>query len=86
MKPETIKQLDIMSQVITHKGELVRINPKDGCIEISKDGGRVWRVRYRGTAHGKFIDLTDAVTEIIATTTMGVYASVDGGYTWRKRS
>ena len=75
-----------MSQVITHKGELVRINPKDGCIEISKDGGRVWRLRYRGSMFGTFLDLNDTGTEIIATTSMGVYASVDGGYTWRKRS
>ena len=75
-----------MSQVITHKGDLIRINSTDKSIETSKDGGRTWRLRYRGSMFGTFLDLNDAGTEIIATTTMGVYASVDGGYTWRKRS
>ena len=55
-------------------------------IEISKDGGRIWRLRYEGMMYGEFIDLNDAGTEIIATTTKGVYASKNEGMVWLKRS
>lgn len=76
-----------MSQVITHNGVLVRINPqRSNRIEVSKDGGRIWMKRYEGMMFGDFIDLNDAGAEIIATTTRGVYASKDEGLSWRKRS
>ena len=76
-----------MSQVVTHNGSLIRINPrKRNRIEISKDGGRIWRLRYEGMMYGEFIDLNDAGTEIIATTTKGVYASKNEGMVWLKRS
>lgn len=76
-----------MSQLITHNGVLVRINPeRRNRIEVSKDGGRIWMKRYEGMMFGDFVDLNDAGVEIIASTTKGVYASNDEGLTWRKRS
>ncbi|MBO7276590.1 MAG: hypothetical protein J6U84_01355 [Bacteroidales bacterium] len=75
-----------MSQLITHNGELVRINPEQrNRIEVSKDGGRIWRLRYQASVCGDFIELNDAGTEIIATTTKGIYASKNGGMVWLKR-
>ena len=76
-----------MSQVVTHNGALMRITPQQRHrIEISKDGDLIWRLRYEGMMYGEFIDLNDAGTEIIATTTKGVYASKNEGMVWLKRS
>lgn len=76
-----------MSQVVTHNGALMRITPQQrNRIEISKDGDRIWRLRYEGMMYGEFIDVNDVGTEIMATTTKGVYASNNDEMVWIKRS
>jgi hypothetical protein len=76
-----------MSQLINHKGDLIRINPTDKQkIECSTDGGRNWRTRHSNKTAGDFNDLADSGTEIIGSTSKGVYASKDSGRTWRRKS
>lgn len=44
------------------------------------------RLRYEGMMYGEFIDVNDLGTEIMATTTKGVYASNNDEMVWIKRS
>ena len=77
-----------MSQMIQKGQELIRISPKNAQkIEVSRDNGRAWSVRYGGSsATGEFNDLTDNGKEILALTSKGLYYSRNEGRSWSKRS
>lgn len=76
-----------MPQIITVKGELIRLNLSNNTIEYSTTGGRAWFRRFLGSSNtGTFIDLIVSTNEIIASTTKGVYYSRDSGRTWFTRS
>lgn len=75
-----------MSQMITRGKELIRISPKQANkLETSSNDGRTWTVRYSGSSAGDFEDLTDNGKEILATTSKGLYFSVNEGRSWLKR-
>lgn len=74
-----------MSQMIQRGKEILRINFQKNTIEYSIDGGRNWRSRYSGNSAGKFIDLLDFGSEVLATTSKGIYYSSDDGRNWRTR-
>lgn len=77
-----------MSSMLVLDKELLRINPKDSHkLEYSKNGGRVWSLRYIGTsATGEFKDLKDGGGEIFALTSKGLFYSKDSGRRWIFRS
>lgn len=64
--------------------ELLRISPK-GTIEFSKDGGRIWQLRYGGSTAGMFRDLLPYGSEVLAVTSKGLYYSRDRGGLWNVR-
>lgn len=72
--------------MITRGKELIRISPKQANkLETSSNDGRTWTVRYSGSSAGDFEDLTDNGKEILATTSKGLYFSVNEGRSWLKR-
>lgn len=77
----------IMPQMIQWKNELISINPTDAKkLEYSRDSGRVWMPRYHGNRYDfLFQDLMDNGTEILATTTMGLFSSVYDGSSWVRK-
>lgn len=76
-----------MAQMISRGKELIRINPeKRGRIEYSTNDGRTWATRYCSSIVGKFDDLTDNGKEILATTSKGLYYTINEGRTWVKRN
>ncbi|MGN0834240.1 MAG: hypothetical protein ACI4QA_00205 [Candidatus Spyradosoma sp.] len=70
--------------MITHKGKLVRISPRNPRrLEESRSGGRAWTLVTERPF--TFIDITDCGNEILAQTSAGLYASTSGGRTWTLR-
>jgi hypothetical protein len=76
-----------MSQMINTGKELLRISPKNPAqIECSTNDGRNWVVRCPGiSTYGSFEDLTLNGSEILATTSKGLFVSKNGGRNWQKR-
>lgn len=76
-----------MPVMIVLNNELLRISPKDAHkLEFSLNKGQTWLPRYvSGSNIGEFIDLVDTGKELIATTTIGLCFSVNGGRTWLRR-
>ena len=71
-----------MPKMVSHNGELLRINLSNNNIERSSNGGRTWITRYSGSYCGKFLDLLEFDDKILACTDKGVYCSSNGGATW----
>lgn len=73
-----------MPQLITlRNGDLLRINPVDKCkLEFSRNNGVTWIFRTRYTGIGEFLDIVDVGTELLATTTKGLYYSRNNGVSW----
>ena len=75
-----------MPQLIQHGREMIRISPRDARkLEFSVNGGRIWQTRCISTIYGKFLDLNDCGSEILAQTEKGLYASRNDGRTWLRR-
>lgn len=76
-----------MLQMIRWKNELIRINPTDAKkLEYSTDTGRTWLARYHGNQYDFFFqDLMDNGTEILATTTMGLFRSTSDGVSFVRK-
>lgn len=76
-----------MPLMIVLNNELLRICPKDANkLEFSLNNGQTWLPRYVShSSIGKFIDLVDTGKELLATTTVGLCFSVNGGRTWLLR-
>ncbi|MDI6047506.1 hypothetical protein [Flavobacterium yafengii] len=74
-----------MSQMVSHQGELVRINVNKNCIEYSTNDGRSWHGRSSKSIIFEFQDLTDNGNELLASTTKGLYYSKNKGASWHKR-
>jgi hypothetical protein len=76
-----------MSQMINTGKELLRISPKNPAqIECSTNDGRNWVVRCQvSISTGSFEDLTLNGSEILATTSKGLFVSRNGGRNWQKR-
>jgi hypothetical protein len=73
-----------MPTMISRGKELIRINPKDPKrLEESTNVGRTWIPRYNGQGTtGEFYDIMDAGKELLATTSKGLYYSINEGRTW----
>lgn len=76
-----------MPKMIIVKNELLRICPKDAHkLEFSINKGQTWLPRYVSASNiGEFKDLVDTGKELIATTSVGLCFSVNGGRTWLRR-
>ena len=74
-----------MSLMVSHQGELVRINLTKNNIEYSKNDGRSWHARSSKSIIFDFQDLTDNGNELLAMTTRGLYYSKNQGASWHKR-
>ncbi len=76
-----------MPIMIVLNKELLRISPKDAHrLEFSTNKGQTWLTRYVSGANiGEFKDLVDTGKELIATTSVGLCFSVNGGRTWLRR-
>lgn len=74
-----------MPSIVTLGDKLIRINFDSNRIELSKDRGRTWINRFRGTFCGKFVELVAFGDEIFALTEKGVFSSSDEGLTWKVR-
>ena len=76
-----------MPKMIVVKNELLRICPKDPLkLEFSLNNGLTWLPRYVShSSIGEFKDLVDTGKELIATTSVGLCFSVNGGRTWLRR-
>ena len=72
-----------MPQMINLGSEMLRISPKG--VEFSSNGGRIWSIRYMGSACGSFIDLLPYGTELLAVTSKGIYSSTNSGRAWTMR-
>lgn len=74
-----------MSQIITFKGRLLRINPDNSSkIDSSITGGKNWTCIHCSSYPGYFEDLVVNGNQILATTDRGLYFSSDG-VNWNKR-
>lgn len=76
-----------MPLMIVLKNELLRISPKDARkLEFSVNNGQTWLPRYfAGSNIGEFKDLVDNGKELLATTSVGLCFSVNGGKVWLRR-
>lgn len=72
--------------MIHYGSEMLRINEEKGTIEYSTNGGRIWSSRYTGSSTGEIESLKDNGSELLATTSKGLYYSKNAGRTWSKRS
>lgn len=76
-----------MPQMIRIGKKLIRISPRDsGKLECSVNEGRVWQTISHGSPCGKFLDLFDNGSEILARTEKGLYFSRNEGRVWTRRS
>lgn len=76
-----------MPQMINYGGEMIRISKDGKKLEYSRNGGATWNTRCSGNSlYGKFLDLVDNGSEILATTEKGLYCSRNKGATWVRRS
>lgn len=73
--------------MVSHKGELLRINVEKNIVEYSSNSGKVWH-RRSGQSHnmGTLQDIMDSGNEVLITTSKGLYYSSNEGKTWHKRS
>lgn len=74
-----------MPQIVTYGSELLRINLQKNSIECSSNGGRTWSNRFCMSSVGTFRDLLVMGSEVLATTTKGLYCSRNGGTSWTIR-
>lgn len=76
-----------MSVLLNRGKELIRINPSNPQrLEVSINSGRVWSMRFYGLPNvGTFIDLVDNGKEILATTSKGLFFSINEGRGWTRR-
>lgn len=70
-----------MPQLIQFGREMLRINPSNNVIELSRDG-RNWTRKCSSQSYGTFYDLCDVGADIYAATSKGVFISRDGGTNW----
>ena len=76
-----------MANLINLGSELLRICPTNSNkIEVSTNDGRTWSSRYSGPNNGDFQSISTNGSELLATTTKGLYVSKNGGRNWNKRS
>lgn len=78
-------KINFMGLMVTHQGELLRINTTKNCIEYSKNDGRSWHARCSRSSSFEFQDLTENGNVLLATTTRGTYYSKNKGASWHKR-
>ncbi|WP_375605522.1 hypothetical protein [Flavobacterium davisii] len=72
--------------MVSHQGLLIRINTVKNSIEFSKNDGRSWQHQINvNSAYGQFLDLVDNGSELLATSTKGMYYSKNAGKSWQKR-
>ena len=74
-----------MGQMISLGTELIRINPQNNHIEYSVNGGRTWLIRFNSPQCGVFQELTVHGSEILATTSKGLFYSKNAGRNWLRR-
>jgi len=76
-----------MGQMVSHKGELLRINVEKNIVEYSSNNGKVWH-RRSGQSHnmGTLHDLMESGNEVLMNTSKGLYYSSNEGKTWHRRS
>jgi len=76
-----------MPAMINYRGELLRISPKDPKkLEHSATNGRTWITRFSGSSSvGEFSDIMYNGTELLATTSKGLFYSKTDGRTWIRR-
>lgn len=76
-----------MGRMITFNGKLIRINEKDtNKLESSTNNGRNWSHHCGVGNNFNFEDLVENGSEILATTSKGLYVSKNGGKNWSKRN
>ena len=74
-----------MPKIIQRGQGLIRINTQKNTIEFSVNSGRSWITRFNGTGAGVFYDLLDYGSEILASTSKGIYVSMTDGQSWIPR-
>lgn len=75
-----------MGMIVTHQDLLLRINTEKNCVEYSKNNGKTWNKQGSvGSNAGDLLDLMDSGTELLATTTKGLYYSKNKGLTFNKK-
>ena len=75
-----------MGQMISHQGDLYRINANKNSIEYSTNDGRNWHHRQTWTpTMGTLQDLTDNGKEILLMTSKGMFYSNNEARNWHKR-
>lgn len=76
-----------MGQMVSHQGDLYRINTSKNSIEYSTNNGRDWHHRQTWiTSRGILQDLTDNGNEILLMTSKGLFFSNNQARDWHKRS
>ena len=72
--------------IVTHQDLLLRVNTQKNCIEYSKFVGKTWiKQGSVGSNGGDILDLLDNGSELLATTTKGLYYSKNQGKTFSKK-
>lgn len=72
--------------IVTHQDLLLRINKEKNCVEYSKNNGKTWNKQGNvGSNAGDLLDLLDSGTELLATTTKGLYYSKNKGQSFNKK-
>ena len=72
--------------MISHQGELIRINTQKNSIEYSSNEGRGWHLRVKASSMmGTLQDLTDNGKEILVMTSKGLFYSKNQVKGWHKR-
>ncbi len=74
-----------MATIINTGKELIRINSEKQRLEYSKNDGKTWLSRYTGSSYGDFQTIQENGTELLATTSKGLYYSKNEGRTWLKK-
>ena len=74
-----------MATMLNRGKELIRIDPANNKkLQCSTNDGRSWTSRF-SNQNFEFQELTDNGSEILATTSKGVYVSKNEGRSWTKR-
>lgn len=72
--------------IVNHQGLLLRINSEKNCVEYSKNNGQSWNKQGGLLSNcGQLIDLADNGTELLATSTKGLYYSKNKGQSFNKK-
>lgn len=74
-----------MPAMINYGSEMIRINPANNRIEYSTNRGLSWSSRCSSGSYGTFKDLLPYGSELLATTSKGVYYSTNKGLAWSCR-